>query len=129
MTLFGFEIRRKRGERAREEAAEGTEVRLARLAEEVRAAREEAGRLAVVAARLEAAELAREAAFSKGIESLRSVLGRLDVSRRKSRPPDRDRGDDGDAEYDWLGGYLALRGHTPGAAAPRVEEDVTEEDE
>lgn len=110
MRLFGLTIRRDHRGKAAEEA-EGTQVRLSRLESEVRAVQEQGRRLEAVAARVEAAELARESGFLKAIEALRSVLGRIDARRgRQSRLADGGGSDDGDAGDDWLGGYLALRG-------------------
>ena len=135
MRLFGLVIRRATRGKAPEEA-EGTEVRFARLEEEVRHVKELARRLEGIAARVEANELAREAGFLKATEALRSVLGRIDARRqseqsnRSRRPADDDGDGDGDSGDNWLRGYHALRGHAPRAPAFGAEdEDVTEDGE
>ena len=131
MHIFGLEIRRAYRGKAPQEG-QGAEVRFARLEEEVRDVREQARRLEGIAQRVEAAELAREAGFLKATEALRSVLGRIDARLGRKRPADRPGSDDGDSEHDWLAAYRSLRGHAPGAAAARVEaqlSDVTEDGE
>jgi len=106
------------GRNGQETASEASRLRLEGLADDVYALRKEVERLQ-----------AREVAVLASVHEATDKLKRAIERARKSRPPHRDRGDDGDAGDDWLGGYYALRGRGAGTAPARPLIDDSEDEE